>query len=128
MTFQNPNSQQTSQNTPQAQPVPQDQQMQQTQRPSESQVKTCEKCNKEFRIIKQELEFLNSKQLPLPTMCPSCRQERRMSLRNPRQLIKANCDKCGKEIITTPKSNPQIKVYCDECYKEYLNAVDPIIK
>jgi len=94
----------------------------------ESKVATCSKCGKQFRIISQEIKFLQEKHLPLPTMCPTCRQERRMSLRNPRQLIKANCDKCGKEIITTPKPNPQIKVYCDNCYKEYLNTTDPIIK
>jgi transcription elongation factor Elf1 len=79
-------------------------------------------------VIKQELEFLNSKGLPLPTMCPTCRQERRLSLRDKRQLIKAKCDKCGKEMITTPKANPKVKVYCDSCFKEYLNTTDPIIK
>lgn len=94
----------------------------------ESKVAVCNKCGKQFRIIAQEIKFLQEKQLPLPTMCPTCRQERRMSLRNPRQLIKAKCDKCGKEIITTPKPNPEIKVYCDTCYKEYLNTTDPIIK
>jgi hypothetical protein len=127
------------QNQPPAQVVPQEgtqpttsQDQQPTQQVPEtsqqSQVATCSKCGKQFRIIAQEIKFLQEKQLPLPTMCPTCRQERRMSLRNPRQLIKANCDKCGKEIITTPKANPQIKVYCDTCYKEYLNTTDPIIK
>lgn len=95
---------------------------------TQSKVKTCVKCNKQFKVISQEVKFLNSKDLPLPDMCPTCRQERRMSHRNPRQLLRANCDKCGKEMITTPKANPAVKVYCDECFKEYLNTTDPIIK
>lgn len=116
--------------TPSSQPVPQEQSTQQasSSQTGQSQVADCSKCGKQFRIIAQEIKFLQDKQLPLPTMCPTCRQERRMSLRNPRQLTKATCDKCGKEIITTPKANPAIKVYCDECYKEYLNTTDPIIK
>ena len=93
-----------------------------------SEVRTCAKCNKQFRIIAQEKKFLESKNLPMPTMCPTCRQARRMALRDKRILIKSKCSKCGKEIITTPKANPNIKVYCDECYKEYLNTNDPIIK
>lgn len=93
-----------------------------------SQVAVCSKCNKQFKIIKQEIEFLQRKGLSLPGMCPNCREARRQALRNPRQLIKSKCDKCGKELITTPKVDPNIKVYCDVCFKDYLNTTDPIIR
>lgn len=90
---------------------------------------TCTKCGSQFLVIKKEQEFLQKKQLPLPTKCPGCRQERRLSLRgSKRQLYKASCQKCDQEIIVSfdPKTvtNP---VYCRKDYDEYFSEHDPII-
>lgn len=90
---------------------------------------TCTKCGKQFLIIDQEQQFLKQKELPLPTMCPSCRQLRRLSLRGGRQLFKTKCQKCGKEIVVSydPQKAKQA-IYCKEDYEKYFMENDPIIK
>lgn len=90
---------------------------------------TCAKCRNNFLIIEQEQKFLQDKNLPLPTFCPSCRQTRRMMLRGGRQLFRAKCQKCGRNIITSydPKSVTSL-ILCKEDYDNYWLENDPIIK
>ena len=89
---------------------------------------TCSKCNRQFNIIDQEQAFLKEKNLPNPTMCPSCRQTRRLELRGGRQLFRAKCQKCGKDIITSydPQKVTQM-ILCKEDYDQYMSENDPII-
>lgn len=90
---------------------------------------TCTKCGKQFLIIDQEQQFLTQKGLSLPTQCPSCRQLRRLSLRGGRQLFKAKCQKCGKDIVVSydPQKVKQA-IYCKEDYEKFFMENDPIIK
>lgn len=90
---------------------------------------TCVKCGKQFLIIDQEQAFLKEKNLALPTMCPPCRQTRRLMLRgNDRQLFKSTCQKCGKEIIVsydpTKATSP---IYCKDDYEQYLTDNDVLL-
>jgi hypothetical protein len=89
---------------------------------------TCTKCSRQFLVIDQEQQFLKDKNLPLPSQCPSCRQLRRLTLRGGRQLFKAKCQQCGKDIITsydpTKTSN---MILCKEDYDKYWLDHDPII-
>ena len=89
---------------------------------------TCTKCDKKFLIIDKEQQFLNEKNLPLPTHCPSCRQTRRLKLRGERALYKAKCSKCDKEIIVSydPKT-VQNQILCTQDYEKYFLENDPII-
>lgn len=90
---------------------------------------TCTGCGKQFLIIDPEQAFLNEKGLPLPTNCPGCRQMRRLSLRGSgRQLFKATCAKCNKEIIVAfdPQS-VQNPIYCKKDYDQFLLENDCII-
>lgn len=89
---------------------------------------TCNKCQRQFLIIDQEQAFLKEKNLPNPAMCPSCRQERRLSLRGGRQLFKTKCQKCQKDIIVSydPKRVTQT-ILCKEDYDQYFSEKDPII-
>jgi len=91
--------------------------------------KQCAKCGKEFLIIEQEQKFLEEKQLPLPTNCPSCRQTRRLMIRGGRELFRTTCDVCSKSIITSydPEKTTQ-KILCKEDYDKYFEENDPIIK
>ena len=76
----------------------------------------CEDCNKNYRVIIQELKFYREMPLPIPRKCPICRMQKRTSLRNPRKLFSRNCSKCQKEIQTTySPERPEI-VYCENCY------------
>lgn len=91
---------------------------------------TCVKCSRQFLVIDQEKTFLEERNLPLPSNCPSCRQLRRLTLRGAeRTLYKTHCQKCGKEIIVA--SDPKtIKnaIYCRKDYEQYFNENDAIIK
>ena len=54
----------------------------------------CEVSGKPFRIIKQELEFYRSQNLPLPTRHREVRYDDRMSQRPGRIMHLRDCDKC----------------------------------
>lgn len=89
---------------------------------------TCTKCQKQFLIIDQEQKFLNDKGLPNPIMCPACRQTRRLLLRGGRQLFKAKCQKCGKDIIVSydPSTVTQT-ILCKQDFEQYMSENDAII-
>jgi len=80
--------------------------------------KNCSACGTAYLVIPQEKQFYEKKGLPLPTLCPECRQKARLALRNERKLYKRACDKCQKEIISTYKPDTPYKVYCQECFWE----------
>ena len=90
----------------------------------------CKTCGKQFLVIDQEQTFLKEKNLSLPSMCPSCRQLRRLSLRgSERMLYKTQCQKCGKDIIVARDPKPtKSAIYCRKDYEQYFNENDPIIK
>jgi hypothetical protein len=49
--------------------------------------------------------------IPTPTLCPDCRQQRRLSFRNERKLYKRTCDATGKQIISIYSEDKPYKVY-----------------
>ncbi len=87
-----------------------------------SEKSNCKSCSKEFLIIPQEKVFYKRKKLPLPNECPQCRQKRRLSFRNERNLHKRTCDKCGENIISTYRADSPYIIYCQECYWNYLDS------
>ncbi len=90
---------------------------------------TCAKCGKNFRVIEQEEKFLKDKGLPLPTLCPSDRQRRRLMLRgNDRALYKTKCQKCGKEIVVSyDPEKVKNMILCKEDYDKWINENDVIL-
>ncbi len=86
--------------------------------------RTCTRCQKEFKLIKQELVFYDQMGLPMPDNCPTCRHELRMQLRNERQFYKYPCAKCGKEMVTTVNPEKGLIVYCLTCYADFRANVD----
>jgi len=80
------------------------------------QILYCIDCGKNYRIIKQELEYHRQSNLPLPEKCTVCRHKDRMRLRNPRKLWDRACAKCKAAIRTSyAPDRPEI-VYCESCY------------
>ena len=60
--------------------------------------KSCKQCNISFEITNEDLEFYNKispvfdwkkYEIPTPTLCPDCRQQRRFAIRNDRKLYKS---------------------------------------
>ena len=71
--------------------------------------KVCPHCAAEFPITDKDIEFYDKispvfngqkYNIPTPTLCPDCRQQRRLSFLNIRKLYKNKCDKCKKDIIS----------------------------
>jgi len=89
---------------------------------------TCLNCQKQFAITEKDLNFykkasptINQKTylIPPPTLCPSCRQQRRLSHRNEVNLYNAKCAKTGKQIISMYEPSTQFKIYeQDEWWKD----------
>ena len=82
--------------------------------------KVCKQCNIKFDITDKDLEFyekispkFNKKiyRIPTPTLCPDCRQQRRLSFRNERNLYKRKCDATSKNIISMYSPDKPHKVY-----------------
>lgn len=86
----------------------------------------CINCGKAYRIIAKEYQFLTQFHLPLPRLCPECRHQARLKLRNPLKLWHRQCmceknhphhsGKCPNEFETSyAPDRPEI-VYCEQCY------------
>ncbi|MDP2103543.1 MAG: hypothetical protein Q8K26_01320 [Candidatus Gracilibacteria bacterium] len=82
--------------------------------------KTCKHCGVSFPITDKDLEFYEKVspvfngqkyQIPTPTLCPDCRQQRRLSFRNERKLYKRKCDATGRDIISIYSPDKPFKVY-----------------
>jgi len=65
----------------------------------------CKKC---YRIVEDEYSLYRKLQMPIPSTCPKCREQRRFDLTNPPFSKETKCGKCDKEIKTKI-------VYCDKC-------------
>jgi hypothetical protein len=87
------------------------------------QVIECEITKKPFKILEQELSFYRRLDIPLPSIHPDERHNKRLKLRNPMILRKRRCYFEDKEIDTTylPESEggPK-KVVCTEHYKKEI--------
>ena len=98
----------------------------------------CSDCKRAYRIIPQELQFLQQMNLPLPRMCPDCRRTERLKYRNKSKLYERHCGcagaksanglyansaehfhaagACPNEFETSyAPERPEI-VYCEQCY------------
>ncbi|MFA5995371.1 MAG: hypothetical protein WC801_02925 [Patescibacteria group bacterium] len=78
--------------------------------------KQCAKCNKTFQITDQDLAFYKKIDVPMPTHCPDCRQQRRLAWRNERVFYERQCDLCQQHIISMYQANVSFPVYCQACW------------
>lgn len=87
-------------------------------------MKICAKCNIEFEVTRQDQIFYEKIQVPDPTLCPECRNQRRMSFRNERNLYQRKCDLCNKIFLSIFDVNSSFTVYCYECW--WSDKWDPL--
>ena len=82
--------------------------------------KTCAQCNSEFSITDNDWDFYKKIvpkiwgvhfDIPTPSLCPSCRQQRRLSWRNERSLYKRKCYATGEDIISIYSPDKPHTVY-----------------
>lgn len=82
------------------------------------QILTCDHCEKNYRVISQELSFYRNHTIPVPRSCPNCRHLQRLALRNPRQLWDRTCSACQTKLKSTYAPNRLEKILCEKCYLE----------
>lgn len=82
----------------------------------------CSTCVRGFRIIPQELQFLQKHNLPLPHQCPFCRVWEKVDVWIENMTLHDRmCDKCGIKFRTHYDQKRAPVIYCKMCYqKEYL--------
>ena len=73
--------------------------------------KNCQGCAVPFTIMTEDILFLSRYNLPAPTMCPDCRQQRRAAFRNSRNLYRRSCDFTGKPVVSIYSPDKSYKVY-----------------
>ncbi|MFA5842117.1 MAG: hypothetical protein WC882_00330 [Candidatus Gracilibacteria bacterium] len=82
--------------------------------------KNCRECQTPFEITDSDLQFyeqispiFNNKKYPIPppSLCPPCRQRRRLAFRNERSLYQRKCDRIGKPIISMYSPEKPYPVY-----------------
>ena len=82
--------------------------------------KICKHCQASFDITDKDEDFYRKLaptiggvkyDLPHPTLCPDCRQQRRLAWRNERKLYHGTCDITGKKMISLYSPDKKLKVY-----------------
>lgn len=94
--------------------------------------RTCRSCTTTFPIVQADLDFYEKVSpiiaghkfaVPPPTLCPSCRRQRRLLVMNDRHLYNDRCDRCDKTIISLYSPDKPFPVWCRECW--WSDAFDP---
>lgn len=83
----------------------------------------CVHCSAYFENIREYTLFLDQLKLPNPTLCHFCRQQRRLSFRNERNLYNRTCDLCKQHMIALYSQESPYTVYCAPCW--WGDAWDP---
>jgi len=95
--------------------------------------RSCRQCSAAFEVTPADLALLDKLSpvfpstalgagggkkyaIPPPTLCPDCRQQRRLFWRNERSLYRRTCDLCQKSIISMYPQGNTFPVYCTECW------------
>ena len=93
--------------------------------------KICQNCKKGFVVEPDDFGFYEKMKVPVPTFCPPCRKQRRLSWRNEFVFYNRTCDLCKRSIISTYPSSAPFPVYCNRCWwsdkwdpKSYQQEID----
>jgi len=95
---------------------------------------SCKKCSADFKITDEDLAFYKQVSptvggtvltIPTPTLCVACRQQRRHSFRNERQLYKRASAMSGDSLICLYSPDKDIKAYSNkEWWSDNWNPMD----
>ncbi len=74
-------------------------------------MKNCKQCSVQFEVTDTDRDFYEKINVPEPTLCPDCRQQRRLAFRDERKIYLRKCDATGEEIISIYSPDKPYKVY-----------------
>ncbi len=80
---------------------------------------TCKKCQKNYRIIKQELVFYRNQNLPVPQLCIECRHQQRTAEINQIKLRNRECIHCHNMVESTYSVQEVDNVICRDCFQKH---------
>jgi len=87
--------------------------------------KTCKNCSQPFVLTDEHVAFYKQLEVPEPTHCPDCRQQRRLAWCNERKLYKRTCDLTNKPILSMYPPDSKIPVYyTQEWWSDKWDALD----
>ena len=84
----------------------------------------CAQCTSSFEITNKDRKFYKTLDLPDPSMCPDCRNQRRISFRNFFNLYHRKCDLTGKQIISMYDVDSPCTVY--DMHEWWSDKWDPL--
>ncbi len=82
-------------------------------------------CHQSFEVTDEDLVFFSKVSpvfggkkyaVPPPTLCPNCRQQKRLAWRNERSLHKRACDLTGKSIVSLYSTDAAFTVYAQDVW------------
>jgi len=85
----------------------------------------CKQCSANFEIEDEDLKFYEKVspvfngvkyQIPPPTHCPDCRQQRRLAYSNEFNLYPANCNICKKFTLSQYPPASNLRMLCRDCW------------
>ena len=79
-------------------------------------IKNCKICKNKFEIYPEDKAFYKRIDVPEPTLCFDCRQQRRYIWRNERTFYDRKCDLCKKPTVSIYSKNKPFTVYCQDCW------------
>ncbi|MFA4930650.1 MAG: hypothetical protein WC570_02155 [Patescibacteria group bacterium] len=96
--------------------------------------KICKQCNADFAVADEDLVFYQKVALefggkkypiPVPEICPDCREQRRIGWRNENKLYKRKCHLCQSEIVSIYSPDKDYMVCCAKCFwSDKWDAID----
>ncbi len=88
-------------------------------------MKNCKQCQSSFEITDEDRKFYEKIDVPEPTLCPTCRAQRRLSWRNERKLYVNKSSLSGKRLISVISPDKPYKVYeSEEWWSDSYNPLD----
>ncbi|MFA6917583.1 MAG: hypothetical protein WC285_01970 [Candidatus Gracilibacteria bacterium] len=78
--------------------------------------KICKNCGQNYEITKEDQGFYKRIDVLPPALCPDCRSNKRLSIRNESSLYKRKCNFCDKGVISIYSADKSFPVYCQECF------------
>ncbi len=85
-----------------------------------NQVLLCVSCNRNYKIVPNELIFYKKHLIPIPHKCFYCRNSERLKLENPFKLWHRKCmnEGCQNEFETPYSPERKETIFCESCYNK----------
>jgi hypothetical protein len=78
----------------------------------------CVDCDRNYRLIPQELGLYKKLGVTLPRKCFYCRYKDRIKRRGPYKFYNRSCAKCNTGIVTNYAPDRPEKIYCEQCWRD----------